>query len=309
MSLSTPCPGHTCEPLPRVVAAGLPWLVVMILYLGSTSVLRAQSQAPLPAQAPKHHALPNAPRPHNVYPERGVQNKWLPVLGPSLLTSPCTPGACVVKARQTHVCCEQSEDSFRTYLREQETHIYTPRELAIMAGKNVIDPFNLLTIAGLSAINTAADSHSPYGPGLKGFAKQSGVSVTEDMTDEFVGTFVIPSIDHQDPHYHRMPNEPLPRRLLHTVTQIFWTRSDTNRPMFNYSTVVGSIVEEGVATTYVPYQQTGWGAAAERVSLNYATDPIGNIVTEFLPDVARHINLRVVFVQQIIDKAALSETQ
>lgn len=302
-------PGCMIGPLSRVRAMGLLCRVAAALIFLSAPAPWAQAAAlPRTSPAPQRQ-LPNAPRPNNVYPVRGVQNARIRPLAPPLLVSPCTTGACVVKARQTYVCCEESSNRFHQYLQDQATHIYTPRELAGMAARDVVDPFNLLTIESLAAIDTAASPHSIFGPGLKGFAKLSGVSMTEDMTDEFVGTFLIPSIDHQDPHYHRMPNKSIPKRVLHTITQVFWTRSDTDRPMFNYSNVVGSMAEEAVATTYVPYQQTGWGAAAERVSLNYAFDPIGNMVTEFLPDVAKHVNFHVVFVQQIIYRAALSEIQ
>ncbi|HVT96304.1 MAG TPA: hypothetical protein VHE33_02280, partial [Acidobacteriaceae bacterium] len=143
-----------------------------------------------------------------------------------------------------------------------------------------------------------------YGPGFMGWAKLSGVTLTEDMTDEFVGTFLIPSIDHQDPHYHRMPNASMPRRILHAAVQPFWTQSDTGKGMVNYSTVVGSFIEEAVNVSYVPYQQMGWGPAAARISIGWASAPIGNYVTEFVPDLASHVNLRVVFLQRIVDRVA-----
>jgi hypothetical protein len=38
----------------------------------------------------------------------------------------------------------------------------------LLAGKDVIDPFNLLIIGGLSAISIAADADSSYGSGMKG---------------------------------------------------------------------------------------------------------------------------------------------
>src|SRR5579875_2335220 len=185
----------------------LRWLAAALLIFCTCPLLAqtaGQSRAP----------LPSAPRPNNVYPVRGVQNKWVVPLAPPLLVTPCTLGACEVKAPQTHVCCQKGVDRFQLYLRDQATHIYTPRELAEMAARDVIDPFNLLTIESLAAIDTASSPHSIFGPGMKGFARLSGVSITEDMTDEFVGTFLIPSIDHQDPHYHRMPNKSIPRRVL-----------------------------------------------------------------------------------------------
>ena len=58
---------------------------------------------------------------------------------------------------------------------------------------------------------------------LTGFAKYSGVSLTEDMTGEFFGTFLVPSLVHQDPHYHREPYMPIKHRILHAFVQVVWT--------------------------------------------------------------------------------------
>ena len=54
-------------------------------------------------------------------------------------------------------------------------------------------------------------------PGLKGFGKNVGVSLLQDATGQFFGAFAIPSLVHQDPHYHRMPHAPFTKapRPLH----------------------------------------------------------------------------------------------
>jgi hypothetical protein len=53
----------------------------------------------------------------------------------------------------------------------------TPREKAWLATKNVVDPFNAITILGISGISVASDSHSAYGPGMPGFGRYVGVSL------------------------------------------------------------------------------------------------------------------------------------
>ncbi len=230
----------------------------------------------------------------------------VPGLQPSFVPLPqaCRAYACT-EAAPLRTCCEPDRDVFANYLKQNAIHIYSPAELGRIAIHGVIDPFNLLTIGGTSVISVAGDAHSLYGPGVKGWAKLSGVTLTEDMTGEFVGTFLIPSIDHQDPHYHRMPNASLVRRILHCTYQPFWTTSDTGKGMVNYSTIVGSIIDEAVDVTYVPYQRVGWGAGAERISSGWITAPVGNYVTEFIPDLANHINFKVVFIQRIINRVAI----
>jgi len=232
----------------------------------------------------------------------------MPGLQPSYVPLPrsCTTQFCS-QLKPPRFCCQRDTNGFSQYLRHNTIHIYTPKELAVLAARDSFDPFNLLTIGATSLFSVGTDAHSPYGPGFHGWARLSGVSLTQDMTGEFVGTFMIPSIDHQDPHYHREPNASLMHRTLHCLVQPFWTVSDTGRPMPNYSTLVGSIIDEAVDVTYVPYQQMGWGPSAERIASGWATDPVGNFVTEFLPDVARHINVNVVFIQRIVNRVALEE--
>jgi hypothetical protein len=205
--------------------------------------------------------------------------------------------------------CGPAYNPFQKFINSAEPHPMTPKQKAILAGKDVIDPFNLLTIGGVSAISVASDSHTAYGPGMEGWAKLSGVSLTQDMTNEFFGTFLIPAIAHQDPHYHRQPNASYKRRIIHCITQVVWTQGDDGKGMFNYANVVGGMFEEAIGDAYVPYRDTGWAAASVRYGTALATDPIGNFITEFVPDLARRVNFHIVFVQRVINRVAIEEGQ
>jgi hypothetical protein len=193
---------------------------------------------------------------------------------------------------------------YARFLNGPQVMALTPLEKAHLAGRNLIDPFNILTIAGFSAIVVAANSHSVYGPGFDGWGKNIGVSFTQDMVGEFFGTFLIPSIAHQDPHYHRMPNASMKRRAFHCIAQIAWTQGDNGRGMVNYADLVGFAFEDGVNDLYVPGQQTNIRASAARYGTALATAPIDNFITEFLPDIASRIHVRIVLVQRIINQVA-----
>ena len=71
--------------------------------------------------------------------------------------------------------------------------------------------------------------------------------------------------------------------------------------MPNYSTLITTAVGDGLGNLYVPGRQKSWGAAVSRYSIAIATDPIDNFITEFLPDVASRVNVRIVLVQQIVN--------
>jgi hypothetical protein len=180
----------------------------------------------------------------------------------------------------------------------------TPKEKAWLATKNVIDPFNAITILGEAGISVAADSHSAVGPGFPGWGRAVGISYTEDITGEFFGTFLIPSIVHQDPHYHRMPQASIKRRIFHAAYQVLWTQGDSGKGMINYANIVGFGIDDEIANLYVPGRETNASASATRYGIGLATAPIDNYITEFLPDVAKHVHVQIVVVQRIINQVA-----
>jgi len=180
----------------------------------------------------------------------------------------------------------------------------TPKEKAWLAVRNVIDPFNGVTILGSSAIAVGSNAHSDYGPGMWGFARYVGVSYTQDLTGEFFGTFLIPSIAHQDPHYHRMPTASIKKRIAHALYQVVWTQGDNGRGMLNYADLAGFAIDDEIGNLYIPDRRTNSRATAERYATGLATAPISNFITEFVPDVARHIHVQVVVIQHIIDQVA-----
>jgi hypothetical protein len=208
---------------------------------------------------------------------------------------------------ETIMSCQPNIPVFARFLDSATPQPLTSRQKLILAVNNVKDPFNLLTIGGLSAISVASDSHTADGPGFPGFAKNAGVSLTQDMTGEFFGTFLIPSLAHQDPHYHRMPNRSVPRRILHVVDEVVIGQSDDGLPMFNYATVVGTMCTNVLGNVYVPGRKHSFGDSAARISISLATDPIGNAITEFVPDLARRVNVQVVLVQRVINRIAIVE--
>jgi len=199
-------------------------------------------------------------------------------------------------------------DWYARFLNGPEVKPLTPGEKAWLAAHNLLDPFNLLTIGGEAAISVAADSHSAYGPGFPGWGRYTGVSFTQDMTGEFFGTFLIPSLVHQDPHYHREPKASIKHRIAHAALQVLWTQGDNGRGMINYANLAGSAIDGAISNLYVPGQQTRFSASASRYAIGLATDPIDNYITEFLPDVARHVRVKTVVLQRIIDQVARTDS-
>jgi hypothetical protein len=217
----------------------------------------------------------------------------------------CVPGSSSLAEKR--MCCDSTMKPFTRFIDYPANSSLTATDKLALFWKNIRDPFNLLTIGAVSAFSVAADSHNAEGPGVRGFAKNAGVSLTQEATSEFFTTFLIAALAHQDPRYHRWPNLPLKRRIRHVFEEVVISQSDDGQPMFNYATVFGTIGSSALGNLYVPGRNNSWGASATRISVNLATDPIGNAISEFVPDVARRINVNVVLVQRVINRIAVIE--
>ena len=217
---------------------------------------------------------------------------------PSMPT-PCRTG--VSTSNPTNMSCAQDVNYFQRFV-DSGIHPLTPRQKGILAIRNTTDPYNFATIALISGISVADDPDSAYGPGFPGFARNFGVAYCETAVGEFFGTFLVPSIVHQDPHYHRMPNASYTRRTFHAISQVVWAQSDYGVGMPNYANLVTTAVGDALGNLYVPGRDKSWGAGVARYATAIGTDPIDNFITEFLPDVARRVNVHIVLLHQIVNQ-------
>jgi hypothetical protein len=204
--------------------------------------------------------------------------------------------------KQRAIC--QQQDPLEFIVEPGPVKPLTPAQKAVLAGKGVIDPFNLITIVAFSGVSVAANAHSAYGPGFKGWGLLMGYSTIEDIQGETTGTFLLPVLFKEDPRYHRLPGHPMGQRILHALAHTVISQGDDGHIMPNYATLINYPLSDEISNLYVPGVATNGPSTAKRIALGYATDPVGAVVAEFLPDVAKRIHIRILFAQQILNQLA-----
>jgi hypothetical protein len=209
---------------------------------------------------------------------------------PATKDLPCTP--------------PPDRNPYQRFLNSSAPLPLTPRQKGLLAVHNLTDPGNLFTITANAGLTIGIDAHTGYGPGWKGFGRDIGYSLVQDATGEFFSTFVFDSLFHQDPHYHRAPTQTVPRRLLHAIAHTVRTQHDDGTPMVNYSILLTYPISAEIANLYVPGVATNAPSTAKRIAIGLAANPIDDIITEFLPDFATRVNIRIVFVQQILNNVS-----
>ena len=209
-----------------------------------------------------------------------------------------------MSAQEVRTPCLSTQNPYRRFLDSTLPTPLTTRQKGLLAIRDVIDPFNLLTIGGNAAVTIGINSHTAFGPGFRGFGELMGVSFVQDATGEFIGTYAVCSLAHQDPRYHRDPEATARQRVLHAVAHTVVSRHDNGTLMLNYENLITYPASAEISNLYVPGVHGNGPSTVERILTGLATDPVNNLVTEFLPDFAKRVHIRVVFVQQILNNIA-----
>ncbi len=250
-------------------------------------------------RARAQQALPEAPTPQQ-------EQSAVPAIAPAPI-KPCPVQDPKLVSEKCPVPAVPRSEKLQKFANSAQPLALSPAQKFHLAVRNVKDPFNLAGIAFFSALDIATDAHGVYGPGFKGFSKDFGTTLTEDINGQFWQTFVVASVAHQDPHYHRMPQASIKRRIVHCFDAVVIGRSDDGKAIPNYEEIVGSPITAAINNLYVPYPSTNLTATVDRVLVGASFEPVGNAVTEFLPDLAKRVNVRIVFVQKVMNR--LYETQ
>lgn len=183
----------------------------------------------------------------------------------------------------------------------------TPQQKAHLAVRDLTDPGNIATVLGTAGFTIGTNSHTAYGSGWTGFGRNTGYSFLQEATFETFGTFLIPSLTHQDPRYHRIPGASIPHRALHALASTVITQNDSGHPIPNYANLLAVPISTEMSNLYVPGVHGNGPSTVARIMTGYTTTPADNLITEFLPDVARHLHIRVIFVQRILNQVSHDE--
>lgn len=181
----------------------------------------------------------------------------------------------------------------------------TPSDKFRLALRNFSDPINIGGTALDSEIsNLTSSPTSAFGTGWSGFGKRFGMSMADDGLNEFFSTFLVSSLAHQDPHYHRDPGSSTTKRIFYALSRVVITRSDFGRPMFNYAEFVGTTSSALLETSYHFERDESPGAISSRIFVSIGSDAAWNLMNEFLPDIAKRVNPRFFFLRRLAEKAA-----
>ena len=155
--------------------------------------------------------------------------------------------------------------------------------------KDNTDPFNIGWIAFEAGLAQANDDPSGYGQGAAGYGKRFSAGLADETAAGFFGTFLFPSVLHQDPRYYRLGAGSFKKRLGHVLIRPVLTHKDSGGRTFNWSGLLGSIAASSLSNAYYPEGNRGAGATFSRVAISIPFNLINQLVDEFGPDLQKKI--------------------
>ena len=148
-----------------------------------------------------------------------------------------------------------------------------------------VAPSSFVGAAGSAAIGQATNNYKGYGQGWDGYGKRVGAAVANSASTNFFGTFLFPSIFHQDPRHFFSNRSGFKRRVAYALTRQVVTRTDDGHRTFNWSRILSLLVSESIANAYLPPEERTAGKTFERAGTRFTIGIGTTLLKEYWPDI------------------------
>jgi hypothetical protein len=131
---------------------------------------------------------------------------------------------------------------------------------------------------------------SEYGGGLQGFEKRYGAMLADRDASSFFGTFLFPTLFHQNPRYSRLgPRTSLWRRAVYAVSRTAIAQNDAGGAAPNLSLLLTIVAAQSLKNLYYPEPQRGFAQTLQRSQDALLGNMQDNLSREFVPDIERFL--------------------
>ncbi len=179
--------------------------------------------------------------------------------------------------------------NFRTTNIDQPIVPLRAKDKLTIAAKDSFYPTIFLVTAAFAGLGQIENLHPQFGQGMEGYAKRYGTGYADQAIGNFMTEGIFPSVFHQDPRYFRLGTGSFMSRTGWAVKQIFVTRTDSGRHVFNISELGGNAAAAGISMSYYGDYRTGHQLLQQWYTA-VATDMFSDVLKEFWPDLKQKLS-------------------
>lgn len=167
----------------------------------------------------------------------------------------------------------------------------TSKQKFELSGDESIAPSRLVSSALGAAIGQAADSLPGYGQGMRGYGTRFGSSLATAASDHFFETFLLSSLLHRDPRYFVALRGGAGYRIKYALSRTVVTRTDDGKSAANWPGVLGPLLAESLANSYLPAKEETAGRTFRRYGFRLGLNTASKVVREYWPTIFRSLRI------------------
>jgi hypothetical protein len=166
----------------------------------------------------------------------------------------------------------------------------TKQKFELFADQSVA-PSRFLSSAAGAGIGQAQNSLPGYGQGAEGYGKRFASSMATAASTNFFGTFVIASVSHRDPRYFVTLHPGVRYRIGYALSRIVISRTDDGRNAANWPGILGPLLAESLANSYLPVKEQTAGRTFQRYGIRIGLNTASNALRQYWPTIFRRLGV------------------
>lgn len=157
-----------------------------------------------------------------------------------------------------------------------------------LAWRETYDPYNIATAAMTAGFSQMHNQTPAYREGWPAYGERFGAAIADFGTQNLFSAGVFATLLHQDPRYFRKGSSSgILSRSWYSITRVVVCRNDNGHAVLNSSNLLGTAFGIAASNVYYPSASRTGTVMAGRVETSLFGGVVGNLMSEFWPDVQR----------------------
>jgi hypothetical protein len=153
-----------------------------------------------------------------------------------------------------------------------------------------VDPYTFFSAVLAAGMSQNGNNDPRYGVGWGPYGERFGAAMADFNTQNFYQGYALAVLLHEDPRYYRRgPKSGILFRVGYSLSQAVSCRTDSGKRTFNFAGIGGMGMGIVTSDLYYPEASRNGSVIWSRIGSSMTGTAIGNLMSEFWPDLRVHV--------------------
>jgi len=154
-----------------------------------------------------------------------------------------------------------------------------------LATQGSFDYSSFISVGIQAGIEQVTNTYPEFHQGAAGYGRYYWHTFADSGIENYFTGAILASVLHEDPRYYTLYRGGVFRRTNYAFSRLWITKKDRGSRTFNFSEIIGSGVASEISSRYYPRHEREASEILERWASQVLNDGVGNVFTEFWPDI------------------------